>query len=465
MIYNKVAFVNPPTIEGSPKMIRTFDCNTESKGNYLYQPYDFVVMSGLFDKSVEIFFCDAVAEGLLKSEAVEVIERSQSEVLFVVIGENLFDHDIDFLHELRKKNEERPILVFGAPFVERAAQQRVEAIVDGILQNPISFDLKKIKRHREGLITGEGFVTDESPFLDPRRKAAKEVSLGTPRHEDFLSPRYRWPFAESYLYTSVFISWGCPYSCSYCILNSFPNLVRKSEEVIRELEFIKNLGVKEIYFADRSFGLPRETVVEILRLMIERKMEFRWSSYFHPNQYDPELFDLMVKSGCHTLIIGVESKDFNSLKSFGRHQKEQRFWALLEDCKKRGVKVCGDFIIGLPNQTKEEIEETIIFSRRIGLDFASFNVAAPLPGSIVKKIAINSGQLEAGGLLYDSLAKYKALSNGVLSGEELVALRKKAVIKFYLRPSYLIKRVFSIKSWQQFVIQFGEMIQIIKKVG
>lgn len=465
MIYKKVAFVNPPTIDDSPKMIRTFDCNTESKGNYLYQPYDFVLMSAKFREGYELIFVDCVADSISPKEALKKLKKEDPETFFIVVGENLFDSDTQFVEQVRAQHPESKIVVFGAPFVERWAQIKVRDYVDGILHNPLTFDPEKIVREREGLLSEEGFVSDEDKFLDPRRKAAREVNVGIPMHDLFLSRRYRWPFAESFKYTSVFISWGCPYSCSYCILNSFPNIYRSSNDVLNELEEIKKYGLREIYFADRSFGLPVETAKTILKGMIKRNFKFRWSSYFHPNQYDSELLRLMQESGCHTIIVGIETQDFNQLKVFGRHQKGDKLKDLIKDCKKYGIKICGDFIFGLPNQTREEVEKTISFSRDVGIDYASFNIAAPLPGSVIKKAALDDGSLRNEDVHYDSLGKYNALGNGLMSGNELIELRNKAVRSFYLRPSYLVKRLLTIRSLQQFIIQFSEMISILKKAS
>ena len=96
-------------------------------------------------------------------------------------------------------------------------------------------------------------------------------------------------------------------------LSRFPNIWRHYQEVLTEMEHIKKIGIEEIYIGDRSFGLPRKNVISLLKEMVERDYGFSWSTYFHPNQYDPELFDLMVESGCHTVIIGVESADIKGL--------------------------------------------------------------------------------------------------------------------------------------------------------
>ena len=461
--YGQVAFINPPAPKSVKKLIRTFDCNTESKGNYLYQPYDYVVLSGAIPKNIDIEFVDACAHDLDGLELFSRNEKNKFDIIFISIGQNVFQNDLEYLKKVRQLNEETPIIVFGAPFVEQYYRDIVSPIVDGILHNPLSLDLDLIERRNDqNLIVGRGFVSDDQIYKSPQRKAPVKIELDTPRHELFLDRKYRWPFAQSFLYTSVFLAWGCPYSCSYCILNSFPFIYRGHESVLKELSHIKEMGLKEIYFADRSFGLPRNETVQLLEGMIEKNYGFTWSSYFHPNQYDEQLLELMAKSGCHTIIVGIESSDFKSLKEFGRHQKKDKLQGLLRDCKKYGIKICGDFIIGLPGEDEVQIRETISYSKKIGLSYASYNIAAPLPGSIIRKNALEQGVDNSEISLMDSMGNHGVLASGSLNAHDLIKLRNYAVLSFYLRPFYLMKRVITLKSFSQFVIQFQEMVSIIK---
>ena len=197
--------------------------------------------------------------------------------------------------------------------------------------------------------------------------------------------------------------------------------------------------------------------------MIAKDLTFSWSSYFHPNQYDPELLELMKKSGCHTLIIGIESSDLELLKSFGRHTKKDRLQSLITHAKKLGISICGDFIIGLPGQTYKEVLDTIDLSIGLDIDYASFNIAAPLPGSSIRENAIKSGQIPKDFRGVDSLGKNGVLDSNLLSQQEIIELRNLAVRRFYVRPRYILKRIRGISSFQHFWIQLSEGYELLKK--
>lgn len=455
-----VVFLNPP-VSGKRKLMRNFDCASESKGNYLYQPYDFLLLSAKIPKSWKLIFLDAVAEHYNTQDLISKCESNNPLVIVIAMADANWNKDLEFLKRIKKLFADKYILVFGDSFFEQSAIDIVRPYVSGVIDNPLDVDFSEYAD--PGLKSTELSGIKSFSKLEKVSKKPKSRLLGLPRHESFVSKSYRWPFAEFKRYTTVFTAWGCPYSCSYCIMAKFPNLYRPVNDVIEELDYVHELGYKEIYIGDRSFGLPKKNVESILLAMIQKKYNFRWSSYFHPNQYDPKTLELMKESGCHTLIIGIESKKFDHLKNFSRTIRHDDFYNLLNHSKRLGIKICGDFLIGLPGESYDDVIETIKFSCKIPIDYASFNIVAPLSGSSIRSEAIKEGKLNENDRHFDSLGAERVLASDKLSSRELLFLRNYAVKRFYLRPTYLFKRLITIKSFEQFFIQFQEMLQLFKK--
>ena len=128
------------------------------------------------------------------------------------------------------------------------------------------------------------------------------------------------------------------------------------------------------------------------------------------------------------------------------------------------MEVCGDFIIGLPHDNRETVARTIRYARELDIEYASFNVAAPLPGSSIRKLAIDRGIMKPDEENFDSLGNTRVLSVSALSAQEIVNFRNEAVLKFYLRPRYLFRRLSSIREPEQLIIQLQEAVQIFRKV-
>lgn len=452
----RVSFINPP-IFPYRKIMRNFDCATESKGNYLYQPYDFLLLSAKLPSHWPLLFIDAIANKWNRDKCFSELESFLPEIIVCAVAATNWKQDLEFVQNLRQKFPQAYLLVFGDILIEDIPCQKIQDYCDGILTSPIIFDFSLIPQKQNGLRTKDFY--NRSDLKKPTK-----VSLTHIRHRAFLHPKYRWPFARYFQYTTIFTAWGCPYSCSYCIMSKFPNYWRDYQEIIAEMEEVKNLGIKEIYIGDRSFGLPYENIISLLDTMIERKFNFSWSTYFHPNQYTPELLEKMKASGCHTIIIGIESGDLKSLQEYSRYMKKDILSNLISHANKLGIDICGDFILGLPHDDKDSIEKTIEFSQALNIDYASFNIATPLAGSSIRKLAIESGKMQEEDQ-FDSLGNSNALSVCKLSEKEILKLRNKAVMGFYTRPSYLIKRLFKIRGYQHFLIQLQEALQILSKAS
>jgi hypothetical protein len=455
-----IVFLNPP-ISPFKKIMRDFDCAGESKSNYLYQPYDFLLMSGLVPLEWHFRFIDAVADKLSHEQVMRELNFEKPDVLVCSVAGINWAEDLQTIKKLRESFQDSKLFTFGDLFIDEHARIEVEPFVDGIFSSPIQFHFKNLLNPRFSINDYEGFYSGKNWPLK-NLKAAREFKIPLPRHEHFIKHSYRWPFAKSFRYTTITTAWGCPYSCSYCILNKFPNFWRDYREIIKELLYIKSLGFKEFYMGDKSFGLPLENVMSLLDEMIKLNLNMSWSTYFHPNQFTPKLLSKMKTAGCHTIIIGIETNQFIDLKRYGRHVREDQFQELLDFSKTIGMQICGDFIIGLPHETKKSIEHLIDFSCSLGLDYASFNLATPLPGSSLRQLALDVGKISKKDQHFDSSGHNNIVSMCEISVEELMILHSRAIKKFYLRPSWLIQRLLKIRDIEHLTIQLQEGIELLR---
>ena len=462
----KISLINPP-VYPYRKIMRNFDCATESKGNYLYQPYDFLLMTGKVPTHWAIQFIDAIASNFDQKNTLREIKLFKPDIIVCAIAATNWSQDFNFIKLLRETFPLNFLFVFGDALVENQAANEINPFVNGILTSPVMVDFSIFEsiQNPKSFISVEitGFRNSDF-YLKTDLKTPIQFTLKNIRHDLISHSSYRWPFAHYYKYTTIFTAWGCPYSCSYCILNKFPNYWRNFQEIIDEMIQIKKSGYKEIYIGDRSFGLPLVNVKKLLNEMIDKKFNFSWSTYFHPNQYTPELLELMKESGCHTIIVGIESKNLKSLKKFGRHVNESNFLSLINHAKKLNINICGDFILGLPGENKNDIEESIKYSMDLEISYASFNIAAPLAGSNIRSLAIENGQMLESDKEIDSFGRSRIISVCEVNEAELRQLRNMAILKFYLRPGYLIKRLINTSGIEHFVIQFQEAVLIFSKL-
>lgn len=238
--------------------------------------------------------------------------------------------------------------------------------------------------------------------------------------------------------------------------------MRAYQEVLPELDQIARLEIRELFFADKVFGFSRENVYPLLDAMRSR-WQFSWSCYFHPQLYDADLLEKMKAAGCHTMIIGVDSYDTASLKRYGRTVDKNRIEQLLAHADRLKISVCADFILGLEHETEGDVLRTIRYALDQRIDFAAFNIAAPLPGSGIRKKMIEAGLLHFGEEGFDTCGRQGVLGSAHVSAQRLRELRRFALRKFYLRPSYWLRRLSRTSSAEHLKIQVLEMLSMLKK--
>ena len=183
--------------------------------------------------------------------------------------------------------------------------------------------------------------------------------------------------------------------------------------------------------------------------MIEEDINLSWNTNLRADFIDFDLAKIMKKAGCHTVNIGLESASQDILNNIKKNVTVERLEQAVTDCKKAGMEVCGYFIIGLPGETYETIEQTIKFAKHLDLDLVTFNVPAPHPGTEFYRYLESNGYLRT-----KDWSKYDTNSLPVydypnMSGEEIYRSALKAYWLFYMRPGYFWKRIRRIDSWME----------------
>lgn len=305
--------------------------------------------------------------------------------------------------------------------------------IDGIYYKENGTVIKNPKRSRIKCL-------DDLPFLavdlfdSQNYVSAKALSKATPNFQ----------------YES---SRGCIGICTFCNKNISGNNYRPKspERVVEEIEYILGFGYKEIRFVDDQFNADIDRAIKICELIIKKNLKFPWSlaSGIRVDTVNEEFFKVAKRAGCYQIGVGFESGTQEGLDSIKKGVTIEQSLNCAKLMRKAGIEIIGFFILGLPDDTIESMEETIKFALKLKPDYAKGTILMPFPGTMLFK------KYESMGLIktrewdkYNFHLIKEVYQHPTLDFETLQKYYNKFFLKFYLSPFFLYnKAIHSIKNF------------------
>ena len=264
---------------------------------------------------------------------------------------------------------------------------------------------------------------------------------------------FNFEYSKNYPIGHMITSRGCMYNCIFCSTSKhFKKFrARSIENILDEMEFlIKKYSIREIHFHDDSFLCDSGRIYTLCNGILERKMKISWQASQGNTVWNitPELLSLMQKSGMYRIGLPIESGSKKILKFIRKPINLERALAVIDECNRLGIYTHGNFIIGFPYETKEDIDNTASFIYKCNLDFVKLLICQPLAGSDLYNVYLKEG------LLKESLQSASAYENtkydtATFTASELNRIRDEIMKKFF---TIKMKNILSIKGFNRFVL-------------
>ena len=261
------------------------------------------------------------------------------------------------------------------------------------------------------------------------------------------------------------VSRGCPFHCFFCLATPVSGAkvrVRSAENIIAEIkECVEKYNIRNFLFWSDIFNLNREWTIDLCQKIIDSGLKITWSSNTRADTMDDGMAQMMYKAGCRLVSIGVESGSQKMLDCIGKKDSLEDIRRTVKILKKNKIKIYNYFVIGLPWETEETVEETIKFAIELDSNFISFYTATPLPGTKFFAYAMVN-KLVDGNMDFKSAYYAPVVKSHELSKERIFELHKQAVRRFYLRPKFIFKTILSLRSFVEFKNYFLAGINLLK---
>lgn len=285
-----------------------------------------------------------IVEAAPLREVVDYIKAITPEVLVVVGGP--FINSINF--EYATQQQDYLLKRIGADIFihERQGEKTMYNLL---------CELKKEKPHLEKV---PNILYKKNDRICRTEKIPENISLD----ED---PVKKLTFYDNHILPPVYVrtAISCSLNCAFCrypILGGTP-MYMGVKNLEMNLDYIHSLGVRFLVFIDDSLNIPLNRFKSILRLMIRKKYNFSWFSFFRISHSDEETYDLMEQSGCKGVILGIESGNNTILKNMDKRVTKEKFIWGINQLKSHNIVSYASCIIGFPGETLDTAKETINF--------------------------------------------------------------------------------------------------------
>ena len=439
----KTLLLNPPSFEGFDGGASSRWPATREIESYWY-PVWLAYPAAMIPESRLL---DAPPHGVSPTETVQIATGYDFVVLFTSTPG--FASDVR-LAQMMKAAKPALKIAFVGPHVTTNPEESLNAseAIDFVTHKEFDYSVTEFA---SGMpledIKGVSFRKDGKILHTEKRLPIENLDAlpwATPIYKrDMDYTRYNVPFLL-HPYISFYTTRGCPAKCTFCLWpQTFDGHMwrqRSVDDVANEVKQALELfpDVKEIFFDDDTFTISKERVLALCERF--KPLNFTWSCTSRVH-VDLETLQAMRAAGCRLFIVGFESGNPQILKNIKKGATVEQGREFMKNCKKAGIVVHGDFIIGLPGETRETIEESLQFAKELDCETIQVSIAHAFPGTEFYDFAKSNGYFRDVDMTDETGHQLPHIEYPGLSRREMMQAVEHFYDQYYFRPRIVARIV------------------------
>ncbi|MDD5730727.1 MAG: radical SAM protein [Candidatus Omnitrophica bacterium] len=409
-----------------------------------------------------------IIDGIVSPLSLEEIaaHAKKFDFLGITVNTALFKRCIELIKAVKDRDPGK-IIIAGGPHASvlpfSLLSKGVDYVVAGEGERTIKELTDALKREDFPAlekIKGIAFMKNGKMVLTEKRPLIENLD-DLPMPARHLLPMHLYKTSEARAYRnpchSLVVSRGCPGTCSFCIKGIFGTKVRyrSPQRIVEEMLILQDkYGAREIAFLDDNFTTKKDIVLEVCRLILASNLHIPWSCEARIDSIDEEMLKMLKIAGCNFVAYGIESGSDEMLKKINKRITTSLIERTVKLTRKAGIPTRGYFILGFVGETEEQMFQTIKFSERLNLDVATFSLLIPFPGTADYERAQKEGGTFDPEFFYKkNIPEFNFLDEPVysprnISASRLLEIHKTAYRKFYFRPSFILREILRIRSFE-----------------
>src|SRR5215471_2637346 len=439
----RTLFLNPPSFEG-------FDGGASSRWpasreieSYWY-PVWLCYPAGMLSDSKVV---DAPPHKISIEKTVEMAK--DFELLVLYTSTPGFHVDVKMAEMMKDVNSKLQVVFVGPPVTtEPDKTLRNTKAIDFVVRREFDYQIADYAKGKPlSELPGVSYRKNGAVINNPEGPAIENLDelpwVTKVYKRDLDVTRYNVPFLLN-PFISFYTSRGCPALCTFCLWPQTPSghrwRLRSTDDVANEVRYAKEAfpHVKEIFFDDDTFNYRKERTIELCKKL--KPINFTWSCTSRVTT-DYETLKAMKEAGCRLLIVGYESGDPQILKNIKKGATVDMAERFTANCKKLGLVIHGDFIVGLPGETRESIRKTIDFAKKLDNETIQVSIAHPYPGTEFYQYAEKNNLISIGNIVDERGNQLPKVVYENLNEAELMDWVERFYSEYYFRPKVVWRMI------------------------
>ncbi|PYV62239.1 MAG: hopanoid biosynthesis associated radical SAM protein HpnJ [Acidobacteria bacterium] len=437
----KTLFLNPPSFENFDGGAGSRWPATREIESYWY-PVWLAYPAGMLEGARLL---DAPSHYVSAEQTINIAKEYEFLVLYTSTPG--FPGDIQLVQRIKDANPNIKIAFVGPHVTVKPEQSlREGTAIDFVVRKEFDYAVKEF---------AEGKAFEDILGISYRKNGGVALTADRPQLEDLDSlphvtdvyhrdldvRRYNVPFLL-HPYVSLYTTRGCPAQCTFCL---WPQTTsghawrkRSTDDVAREMAKAKEYWpyVKEFFFDDDTFNIQKARTVELCAKL--KPLGLTWSCTSRVTT-DYETLKAMKEAGCRLLIVGYESGDPQILKNIKKGATVERARQFTKDAHKLGLVIHGDFILGLPGETRETIQNTIAFAKELDVETIQVSVAHAYPGTELFDFAVKNNFMVNGKMVDEGGHQLAHIEYPGLPADEILHSVHRFYDEYYFRPKAVFR--------------------------
>jgi radical SAM superfamily enzyme YgiQ (UPF0313 family) len=297
-------------------------------------------------------------------------------------------------------------------------------------------------------VLGITFREGDTIVSTPDRPLIKDIDTIPFPDRSLLDVEYHSTIAGAKIavkkFTSLLFSRGCIHGCKFCSTQKFCNHMwrqRSIEKTVEELHYLTSQGYKQFIFVDDSFTLNQKRVIQLCKTMRKEQLDIEWFCEGRVDSCSYEMFKEASNAGCKVIYFGVESANQRILDYYNKKITPTQSENAVKTARKAGIDIIvGSFILGAPDETREEIWNTLNFAKKLQIDFPRFNILGADPGTDIWDELKMKGILNEDEYWETGISVSKICPNAV-PFKEIEQMIHQALREYLKRSSFILTQV------------------------